>query len=256
MQSTERNPNWTRDELILALDLYVRFEGNPPGKTSEEILRLSELLNELGNRFGEPGSKFRNPNGVYMKCMNFRRWDPVYKNSGKVGLQRGNKLEGEVWSTFAGKPKLLREVASTIAAYTLNDSDVVPPVDEHEEIVEASEGRLLTQVHRQRERSKKIVAKKKAAVLKGTGKLACEACEFDFQVAYGIRGSGFIEAHHTKPVHTLRPGGKTKLEDLALLCANCHRMVHVRQPWLTVDELKALLKATSEAATEDASKAA
>ena len=27
-----RNPPWSRDELILALDLYVRFKGNPPGK--------------------------------------------------------------------------------------------------------------------------------------------------------------------------------------------------------------------------------
>ena len=37
----ERNPGWTRDELILALDLYVRFKGNPPGKGSAEIMGLS-----------------------------------------------------------------------------------------------------------------------------------------------------------------------------------------------------------------------
>ncbi|MEE1612726.1 HNH endonuclease [Microvirga sp. CF3016] len=254
MESKERNPDWTRDELILALDLYIRFKGNPPGKTSQEDLMLSQLLNRLGSEFGKPGSKYRNANGVYMKCMNFRRFDPAYKNSGKVGLQRGNKLEEEVWRTFADKPELLREVASAISDHVLNDDSNLAPVDDDEETVEADEGRLLTRVHRHRERSKKIVNKKKDAILKKTGRLACEACDFDFQAAYGARGSGFIEAHHTKPVHTLRPGDKTKLEDLALLCANCHRMVHVRQPWLTVETLRATIKAASEPAAKDTSK--
>jgi hypothetical protein len=49
------------------------------------------------------------------------------------------------------------------------------------------------------------------------------------------------EAHHTKPVETLVEGSKTKLEDLALLCANCHRMVHATRPWLTVNGLRHLL---------------
>ncbi|WP_249187608.1 hypothetical protein [Nocardiopsis sp. MG754419] len=33
---------------------------------------------------------------------------------------------------------------------------------------------------------------------------------------------------------------RTRLEDLALLCANRHRMIHVARPWLTVDRLRAL----------------
>ena len=39
----DETPPWSRDELILALDLYVRHEGNPPGKGSAEILALSSL---------------------------------------------------------------------------------------------------------------------------------------------------------------------------------------------------------------------
>jgi hypothetical protein len=42
-----RNPTWSRDELILTLDLYVQFKGNPPGKTSTNILDLSDLLNKM-----------------------------------------------------------------------------------------------------------------------------------------------------------------------------------------------------------------
>jgi 5-methylcytosine-specific restriction protein A len=71
--------------------------------------------------------------------------------------------------------------------------------------------------------------------------LKCEACSFDFKATYGPRGARFIEAHHIKPVHTLVPGSKTRLEDLALFCSNCHRMVHVQRPWLTIQELKDLL---------------
>ncbi|MCH8158118.1 MAG: HNH endonuclease [Nitrospinae bacterium] len=83
--------------------------------------------------------------------------------------------------------------------------------------------------------------KKKSNFLKRHGKLFCEACGFDYEKTYGGRGVGFIECHHTKPVHTLSPKEKTKLEDLRLLCANCHRMVHAKAPWLSMEELRALL---------------
>jgi 5-methylcytosine-specific restriction protein A len=72
--------------------------------------------------------------------------------------------------------------------------------------------------------------------------LFCEACLFDFEEHYGPRGKGFIEAHHTKPVETLMEGSKTRLEDLVLLCANCHRMVHAARPWLSIDQLRELTK--------------
>lgn len=65
-------------------------------------------------------------------------------------------------------------------------------------------------------------------------------CGFDFAERYGERGHGFIECYHTQPVHTLRDGDKTKLDEFALLCANCHRMVHARRPWLSIGQLRAL----------------
>jgi hypothetical protein len=47
-----RNPTWLRDELILALDVYLRYAGNPPPKGSAEIAELSETLNRLGRYLG------------------------------------------------------------------------------------------------------------------------------------------------------------------------------------------------------------
>jgi len=85
------------------------------------------------------------------------------------------------------------------------------------------------------------VRQKKAQALKKQGVLKCEVCGFDFQVAYGELGEGFIECHHTLPLSELKPGQKTRLKDLALVCANCHRMLHRAGSSVTLEDLKGLL---------------
>jgi predicted HNH restriction endonuclease len=112
---TKRNANWTREELILALDLYLRFRESPPSKNSNEVAELSALLNTLGGETGGDET-FRNANGVYMKMMNFRRFDPEYTTGGKVGLTRGNKNEEVVWDEFASDPAKLAETVAAIHA--------------------------------------------------------------------------------------------------------------------------------------------
>jgi 5-methylcytosine-specific restriction protein A len=96
-----------------------------------------------------------------------------------------------------------------------------------------------------RERNRGIVERRKELALARYGRLACEACGFEPAGRYGDRGRVLIECHHTRPVHTLRPGESTRLADLALLCANCHRAIHARRPWLSLDGLRALLLTTS-----------
>jgi 5-methylcytosine-specific restriction enzyme A len=233
-----RNPPWSRDDLILALDLYIRFKGNPPGRSSPEIVGLSSLLNRIASGSAGEAADFRNPNGVYMKLMNFRRFDPIYQAQGKTGLTRGNKLEEGVWNDFAGDTPRLNNIAFAIET-NLNEQASSSDIGELQEIDEAEEGRILTRAHLVRERSRKLVEAKKTAVLRTSGTLACEVCGFDFSVTYGDRGTGFIEVHHALPIHLLVPGTKTKLDDLHLLCANCHRMIHSRRPWLTLDQLRA-----------------
>jgi 5-methylcytosine-specific restriction protein A len=134
----ERNPTWTRDELILALDLYVRFKENPPGKGSAEIKDLSAFLSKMWGSPSQGRPDLRNPNGVYMKLMNFRRFDPVYQSQGKSGLVRGNKLEEAVWRDFAFAPERLAETADAIRANFEAESD---EDDSFDEIEEAEEGR-------------------------------------------------------------------------------------------------------------------
>ena len=147
-----------------------------------------------------------------------------------------------MWREFAHDKDRLTHVANAIRqAVTLPSTEYAPDVDD-EGIIEAEEGRLLTRLHRRRERSRKLVEQRKLKAIREIGRLRCDACSFDFEERYGPRGKGFIEAHHTKPVETLVEGSKTKLDDLALLCANCHRMVHATRPWLTISQLRELIR--------------
>lgn len=238
-----RNPRWNRDELILALDLYMRNPASPPGKSSSEVRELSDFLNAMGRRLGT-GSQpdYRNPNGIYMKMMNFRSFDPVFTGDVKVGLTRGNKLDQLIWNVFANDRDRLASVAALIRSSIRDDSLWEADSDCDYDYLEAPEGKVITRLHRTRERSRKLIERKKAQALAVHGSLECEACHFDFETRYGERGRGFIEAHHTKPVNTLTEDDNTKLSDLALLCSNCHRMVHSQRPWLSIEDLKTILK--------------
>ena len=54
----------------------------------------------------------------------------------------------------------------------------------------------------------------------------CQVCGLRYEDAYGKLGQEFAEAHHLVPLSKLRESIKTRLEDLATVCANCHRMLH------------------------------
>ena len=226
--------DWTRDELILALDLYFR-EPSARSNTSTAVLQLSELLNRLPiHPTREIERYFRNPNGVAMKLSNFSRFDPTYRGR---GLTRGNQLEAVVWREFANDQERLRSVAEAIRENVASGEAVHVPGGDDDEM-EAPEGAVLTRVHKVRERSRAIVDRKKKQVLRLTGRLSCEVCEFDFARVYGELGVGFAECHHTLPLSDLRPRQRTSLADLAVVCSNCHRMIHRRRPWPSVRELR------------------
>ena len=239
----KRNKKWNRDELILALDLYLKTRPKRLSETDPNVIALSKVLNRLPSALAASDpSKFRNTNGVKMKCGNFMRFDPYYTNRGRSGLSRGNRLEEVVWNEFASDPALLSAVAEAIRKGAAEASAVVAtaaptetPIDLDEEF---QEGAVLTRLHKRRERDPKASAKKKAAVLQEKGKLQCEACGFDFAVAYGQLGIGFAECHHRLPLASLGSRTGTRLGDLAILCANCHRMIHKTRPLMSVEEFK------------------
>lgn len=65
---------------------------------------------------------------------------------------------------------------------------------------------------------------KSLAYKNGDGRIKCECCKFDFVESYGTLGDSFIEAHHKTHIST---GERiTSVDDLALVCSNCHKMLH------------------------------
>jgi len=173
-----------------------------------------------------------------MKLMNFRRFDPTYHGK---GLDRGGKDEEIVWNLYANNKQELSRVAHSIKRLinTKDEIEKLPALVQDEE--ESNEGQILSRNHRYRERDPVLVKKKKKRFIEKHGYLHCEACSFNFIEVCGERGNGYIECHHTKPVSQLEKNEKTKISDLVVLCANCHRMVHRKKPWLSMEELKTVL---------------
>ena len=230
-----KNPPWTLDELILALDLYFRVGRKHEGPDHPEVITLSQNLNKLPiHKARAQLSTFRNPAGVAMKLGNFLARDPQYSGS---GLRRGNRLESQIWDQFASKPDDLRRVARAITAGILEASKS-PPSDDNEVF---PEGEVLSRIHRGRERNQRAIDRKKQQVLQEMGTLACEVCGFDFKVVYGTLGEGFAECHHIVPLSQLPNRKGTRLLDLAILCANCHRMIHKSCPMMGIREFKTLV---------------
>lgn len=77
------------------------------------------------------------------------------------------------------------------------------------------------------------------------GFLACEVCKFDFAATYGELSERFIQAHHIAPL-AQAGAARTKLADLALVCSNCHRMLHRAKPWISPAQLQDRLTVGSQ----------
>jgi len=115
-----------------------------------------------------------------------------------------------------------------------------------EDEVSSPEGRQLRRQHLTRERDPRLVAAKKERARRLTGELTCEVCGFDFEERYGDIGAGFMECHHILPLAQTRRTRVTQLDDLALVCANCHRMLHRRLGEMTILKLRQILRATAQ----------
>jgi len=234
----QQDLDWDRDELILACDLVVRNDWRQLPATNPEVNELSGFLRALPLHPAERRlDHFRNPNGVARKTADIATNRPGYPGT----PTRGGAPTRRVIAEFLADPARMHQIAEAIRTGAQDDgfASLTAPVEDEDEGV--PEGRLLIRRHVIYERNRSLRQRKLQAVLKADRSLACEACGFAFEQTYGERGSGFIECHHILPLHTA-PSPNTRLRDLALLCSNCHRMIHARAPWLTPDELRVLIQ--------------
>jgi hypothetical protein len=93
---------------------------------------------------------------------------------------------------------------------------------------EAIEGLRRLRQHYARERCRSLIERKRQDFARRhDGRVFCEVCRFDFAERYPEPlGRGFIEVHHLSPLSTRDEPRRTGLEDLLLVCANCHRIIH------------------------------
>jgi len=104
------------------------------------------------------------------------------------------------------------------------------PADALPDDLVALEGRTraVMVLHRQRERRLRQ-AKIRQAMGSGAGRLRCEVpgCGFDFLETYGDLGREFAFVHHLKGLAARGMPSQTRLADLAIVCGNCHAMIHL-----------------------------
>ena len=103
------NNKWTREELILALDLYFRL---PFGRLNRSTPEVIELANLIG----------RTNNSVALRLVNFAACDPVIINSGRTGMPGGLSICKPIWDEYAGRKEELFYDAQQIKANLLHSS--------------------------------------------------------------------------------------------------------------------------------------
>ena len=215
-----RNPNWTEDEIVLVIDLLSRTDAHVPDASGPEIVGLSEMLRSLPIHIAMARKRdFRSPNSVRLKCFHLLANEP--------GLYAGTNLvatNADVWHRYWKKPDVtLSRVASIQAAAVV----IAAAEADSEEEEAVQEGGLVLRAHMMRERGRRLRRKLIDKCLRQHGQVVCEGCrhsEHSYSESEPLVRRVF-EAHHMRPLGNGGPV-ETKLTDLVLLCANCHRLIH------------------------------
>ncbi|MFD3657970.1 HNH endonuclease [Streptomyces sp. NPDC058620] len=240
-----RSPDWTWDELLLICSRVVNNDWAQLRTYQQPTHDLAELLRSLPlhGDAARDVPEFRSAASISRKSA-----DLITSRHDYVGpATRGGRLTKLVTEAFVE-----REAEMLLAAQAIEDGiasgelHLIPeqPDEVDENGVPAAEGRLLTRWATFRERSPALRKRKIAQARRLGQPLQCSVCAFHFGERYGRLGEGYIEVHHVHPLHLSGPR-ETKLEDLAFLCANCHRMchrVHGGASWRTPAALRAELE--------------
>lgn len=216
----------------------------PKNITKEHILIAMQTIDKEGI------PKERNSTHYYVKH-NERYYPPKYVISLAYKCIEGYEWDLTRFHGGAESNKFLSKLGFEIECFKKPLTFSMPKKDkiysnsiEHEDecLDEYDEGNKEIKEHIVRERNKVLIENaKKLFKIRNNNKLYCEICGFDFFERYGKRGKDFIECHHIKPISQMDEKEKTNINDLIMVCSNCHSMIHRKKPWLSKEELKLLL---------------
>jgi 5-methylcytosine-specific restriction protein A len=215
------NPNWTREELILALELYYQLDQGQMHKGNPDLINVSNELRGLNIHKDIPDPiKFRNPNSIARRLGNFKTMDEGYDG---VGLENSSKLAKEVFKEFKNRRESLKLEA------TLIRTNLLKPVTQFDssklELRLKNQSEFIFNYHKNRESDPLVLRVKKETALLTADSLSCEICGFDPVVFYGEIGNDVLEIHYNKGLNS-DPGLEASLmEDFIIVCSNCHKVL-------------------------------
>lgn len=162
-------------------------------------------------------------------------------------LERFSKdsLNYEGKSTNDDKKNIFYSVEGRgVGIWGLNNHIPDENMDETQDDINYPEGKSVLKEHLRKERNPKLIRDAKKVFKEKNGFLFCEICGMNFEQTYGKLGKDFIEAHHNKEaIANMDDLSETKIEDLVMLCSNCHSMVHRLGLYNTkISELKNIIK--------------
>ncbi len=239
---------YTESDLIIPALQFMKE--NPKGVTTSQLINyLIDVLKPTGHDMDIlPGRKDTH---FSQKVRNLKSHNTLTKNNltqyHKVdktgvweitpqGLQYLNQNEPDGLITLLGDQGFTPEDTQKTVKYSLSET-----------IIE--EGALDNRTTTQRNRSNKLRDIAIQEFKKShNNQVFCVICGFNFFDTYGELGKDFTESHHIEPMYLMDiEGEKTTLEEalkkVALVCSNCHRMIHREKgKMLSVEKIKALLK--------------
>ena len=101
--------NWSREELIVAFNLYCKTPFTKINASRKAIKELAYTLH-------------RSPSAVALKLANFARLDPVLQERNIAGMRHGSKAEAEIWNEFSHDWEELAYQSELILAKFKNES--------------------------------------------------------------------------------------------------------------------------------------
>ncbi|MES2573977.1 MAG: HNH endonuclease [Bacteroidota bacterium] len=100
---------WTKEELILAFNLYLKIEFGKTHARNPQIIELANLID-------------RTPSSIVMRLGNFASVDPYHQERGVGGLKNGMNQVQPIWNEFFNNQEELIFLSEQILAKKQNTS--------------------------------------------------------------------------------------------------------------------------------------
>jgi putative restriction endonuclease len=100
---------WTREELIIAFNLYLKMPFGKMSRTNKDVIRLANLIG-------------RTPSSIALRLVNFASVDPALRARGIKGMDGGTKIVQPIWDEFFNNQEELVFLSEQILAQKENTS--------------------------------------------------------------------------------------------------------------------------------------